>query len=113
MDNILETIFNFVVDALKFIFYVIIWSFFFFYIGVATLKTLTLSKYPMGKQLEKHVNVISGVGLNTIYILWSSIATYNFSTNMYFLVAGLVIAIIQTLLIAKKYYSQFRNSYEL
>jgi len=113
MDSILEAIFHFFIEAVKFIFYVIIWNIVFFYIGVTILKTLTFLKYPTGKQFEKHVNVISGVGLNFIFILWSLIATYNFSTNKYFLVAGLVIALFQALLIAMKYYSLNRNAYEL
>ena len=113
MDSILEAIFHFFIEAVKFIFYVIIWNIVFFYIGVTILKTLTFLKYPTGKQFEKHVNVISGVGLNFIFILWSLIATYNFSTNKYFLVTGLVIALFQALLIAMKYYSLNRNAYEL
>ena len=113
MDSILEAIFNFFIEAVKFIVYVIIWSIVFFYIGVTVLKIITFLKYPTGKQFEKHVNVISGVGLNSIFILWALIATYNFSTNIYFLVVGLVIALFQVLLIAMKYYSLNRNAYEL
>jgi hypothetical protein len=113
MDSILEVIFDVIVELFKLIFYVIIWSFIFFYIGVVILKVITLFKYPTGKQFEKHVNVISGVGLNAIFILWSCIAVYNFRDNIYFLVVGLVVAVIQGLLIAMKYYSQYRTSCEL
>ena len=113
MDSILETVFSFIAEAVKFILYVIIWNIVFFYIGVTVLKTLTLLKYPTGKQFEKHVNIISGAGLNFVFILWAAIATYNFSTNIYFLATGLVVALIQALLIATKYYSQYRNTYEI
>ena len=113
MDSIFEAILNFVVEAVKFIVYVIIWNIVFFYIGVTILKTLTFLKYPTGKQFEKHINIISSVGLNFIFILWALIATYYFSTNIYFLVFGLVVAAIQALLIATKYYSQYRNAYEI
>ena len=113
MNSILEEIIHFFIEAVKFIFYVIIWNIVFFYIGVTILKILTFLKYPTGDQFEKHVNVISGVGLNFIFILWSFIAAYNFSTNIYFLVVGIVIALFQAILIAMKYYSLNRNAYEL
>ena len=113
MGSIFEIIFNFIVEAIKLILYIIIWNVIFFYIGVAVLKILTYGKYPVGKQFEKHVNILSGVGLNTIFLLWASIATYNYSENIYFLVVGAVVAAIQASLIIIKYYSQFRNNYVL
>lgn len=112
MDSIFETIFSFVIEIIKLIIYVVIWSYVLFFIGVAVLKVFTFFKYPTGMQFEKHINVISGVGLNSIYIFWACIATYNFSQNIYFLIAGLIVAILQALLIAIKYYSQHRNQYE-
>ena len=95
MDSILEVIFNFIFETIKLIFYVLIWNIVFFYIGAAILKIFTFLKFPKGQQLEKHVNVISGVGLNFVYILWSSIATYNYTTNAYFLISGFLITAIQ------------------
>jgi len=109
MDSVLEAIFHFVVEVLKLILYVLIWSYVLFYIGVLTLKLLSLFKYPVGKQYKKHVNVISFVGLNTIYTTWAAIASFNFSENMFLLVIGLIIAIVQFFLIATKYYSEYRN----
>ena len=112
MSDFLETIINIIVETIKFIIKTMIWNFILFYLGVLVLKVLSLNNYPVGRQFEKHINVICLVGANTIYILWSSIATYNYSENIYFLVVGLVFAIIQFLVIAIKYYSQFRGSYE-
>ncbi|GEM_PF-968646 len=113
MDSVLETIFNFFIEVMKLIIYTIVWNFVLFYIGVFILKILSLNKYPVGLQFEKHVNVISFVGINAIYILWSSIATYNYSENVYFLAVGLAVASVQFVLITMKYYSQFRKSYDL
>ncbi len=113
MDTIFETVLNFIIEVIKLIFYVLIWSYILFFIGVLVLKIFTLFRYPTGIQYEKHLNIISGVGLNTIYVFWSCIATYNFSENIYFLIAGVVIATLQVLFIALKYYSQDKNQYEL
>lgn len=113
MDSVFEAILDFVAETIKLIVYVIIWNLIFFYIGVFILKILSFYKYPVGQQFEKHINVISFVGLNAIYILWSSIATYNYSENIYFLAVGLAVATIQFFLIAMKYYSQYRKSYDL
>ncbi|MFK5970787.1 MAG: hypothetical protein QM487_11800 [Candidatus Marithrix sp.] len=113
MDIIFEAIFNFVIEVVKFTIYVVIWSHVLFFIGVAILKILTFFNYPTGLQFEKQINVISGVGSNAVYIFWACIATYNFSENIYLLVAGLVVAIFQALLIAIKYYSEYRNQYEI
>ncbi|MGH1543807.1 MAG: hypothetical protein ACRBHB_25635 [Arenicella sp.] len=113
MDGIFEAIINFVIGVIKFLFYVVIWNHLFFYIGYALLKLLTFFKYPTGMQLKKQINVISCVGINAIYILWASIATYNFGENANLLIAGLVVAVFQALLIAIKYYSHDRNEYGL
>lgn len=113
MGTIIEVIFSFLIDAIIFIIEVVIWGYVLFYIGVTVLKIITFSNYPTGMQLEKHVNVISGAGLNAIYIFWACISTYNYNENIYFLVTGLVVAIFQSLLITTKYYSQDRNQYGL
>ncbi len=109
MDSLLEALLNLVIEILKVIFYVVIWSYVLFFLGVVILKIVTLGKYPVGMQYKKHVNVVAFVGVNALFLLWSSIATYNFSENKYFLIAGLVIATIQGLLIAFKYYSEYRH----
>lgn len=113
MGNIIEVVLSFLIEAIVFIIEVVVWGFVLYYIGVTVLKIITFSSYPTGMQLEKHVNVISSAGLNAIYIFWACIATYNFNENIYFLVAGLVVAILQSLLIAIKYYSLDRNQYGL
>ena len=112
MDDIIEHLFNFIIEAIKFVFYVVIWSYILFYIGFVILKISTLLNYPSGKQLEKHINLISGVGLNGIYITWACIATYNFNSNIYLLVAGGFVALLQILLVSLKYYSQDKSEYE-
>lgn len=109
MDSIFELAFNFIIEAIKFIFYAVLWSYILFYIGVITLKIFTLNKYPVGMQYCKHINVISFVGLNVVYSLWAFIATYNFNKNLYLLFIGLVLAVIQACLIAIKYYSKDRD----
>ncbi len=113
MDGIFEAIINFVIGVIKFLFYVVIWNHLFFYIGYVLLKLLTFFKYPTGMQLKKQINVISCVGINAIYILWASMATYNFGENANLLIVGLVVAVFQALLIAIKYYSHDRNEYGL
>lgn len=106
MDSILENVINFVVELVKLVVYVIVWEYILFYLGVIVLKIVTILKYPSGNQLDKQVNIISGVGINTLFIAWSSIATYNNDENIYFLMVGIFIAIIQSLLIGFKYYHQ-------
>ena len=112
MDDIFEAILNFFIEIVKFVFYVVIWSYVLFYIGFAILKIVTFFNYPRGMQLKRQISVISGVGLNGLYISWASIAAYNFSNNIYFLIAGIVVAILQILMISLKYYSQDRSQYE-
>ena len=112
MDSIFEAVFNSFIEIVKFVFYVVLWSYVFFYIGFAILKIFTLFNYPRGMQLKKQINVISGVGFNGIFISWACIATYNFNGNIYFLIAGIVVAILQILVISLKYYSQDRGQYE-
>ncbi len=109
MDSIIEMTINFIIEVIKFIFYVVFWSHILFYIGVITLKTFTLNKYPVGMQYRKHINLISFVGLDVIYSLWSLIATHNFSENFYLLFIGLGLAILLACLIAIKYYSKDRD----
>ena len=109
MDSIFEAALNIVLEIVKFIVYVVIWCLLLFYIGVLILKVLTLLKYPAGNQLTKHVNVISGVGLNSVFIAWSSIATYNNSENLYLLVFGIVVFSIQFIFVAFKYLNQDRT----
>lgn len=113
MDSIFEPIINFIIEAFKFLIYVVIWGYVLFYVGFAILKIITFFKYPSGMQLEKQINIISGVGLNGIYISWACIATYNFSENIYFLLAGIVVATFQILIISLKYYSQDRDDYKI
>ncbi len=113
MGAIFELVLSFLIETIIFIFEVVIWDYILFYIGVTVLKIITFSNYPTGMQLEMHVNVISGAGLNAVYIFWACIATYNYNENIYFLIAGLVVAVMQSLLIAIKYYSRDRNQYGL
>lgn len=112
MDSVFQIVINFVIETVKFIIYVVIWSYVLFYIGSTILKIVTLLSYPRGMQLTNQINVISGVGFNGIYITWACIATYNFNENIYFLTGGLMVAIFQILLISLKYYYQDRSQYE-
>ncbi len=112
MGSIFEPIIEGIIEVVKFIVSALIWGVVLFYIGYAILMLVTFFKYPSDKQLEKQVNVISCVGLNGVYISWACIATYNFNENMYFLLAGVVVAIFQTLLISLKYYAQDKGKYE-
>ena len=48
-----------------------------FNLGRVFLLLVTLGKYPRGIKLEKHVNLISGVGVGIMFSLWALIAIYN------------------------------------
>ena len=109
MDSIFEVIISFVTEVVKFLFYILIWSYILFYLGLISLKIITLGRYPIGLQINKHTNVISGVGVTIILIFWSFISTYNFSENYYFLIVSVCILIIQLTLIWRKYSLQYRG----
>ena len=77
MDHILETIVEFVIEVIKFIFGYIFWSIVLFNLGRIFLLIVTLGKYPCGAKLENDGNYISGVGVFVLFLIWSSIAVYN------------------------------------
>ena len=66
-----------VVDALRFVFFAMLWSLALFNLGRIALLICTAGRYPRGRALELHADRISLVGFAVLVGAWSVIALYN------------------------------------
>ncbi|TDP01841.1 hypothetical protein [Marinomonas balearica] len=63
MSNVLEILFDFVVEVLKFIFIVVLLDNIVFYLGKGTLKLLSGGSYPPVERTQTSINITIFVGL--------------------------------------------------
>jgi hypothetical protein len=68
---------KFVADALKFVFFAMLWSLVLFNLGRLALLICTAGRYPRGRALELHADRISLVGFAVLICAWSAIALHN------------------------------------
>jgi hypothetical protein len=73
MDDLADII----VEILKFIILMLIWGWIFYILGYAVLWVFTFGKYPKGLKSPQQANLVSGVGLLFLIVLWSGIVGYN------------------------------------
>jgi len=76
-DNIVESIFSFVIETIKFWLWSILWGVVILNIGRFALLAVTLGRYPKWQDVEKSPNKISFVGMVMILLVWSAIAFNN------------------------------------
>jgi hypothetical protein len=79
----LETIIEFVIEAIKYILLFIFWGILLFNLGRIFLLIVTIGKYPHGEKLESDANFISCMGVLVLFTVWSSIAVYNNWGNIF------------------------------
>ncbi len=73
MNNVLD----FIYDVIKMIIFIFIWGIILYCIGYAVLWLFTLGRYPKGPRSKRRTNLISGVGLLFLVVVWFGIAGYN------------------------------------
>ena len=73
MDDIVD----FIWGVIKIIIHMIIWGIILYYLGYVVLWVFTLGRYPRGPRSKRRTNLISGVGLLFLVVVWFGIAGYN------------------------------------
>jgi predicted PurR-regulated permease PerM len=73
MDHIVDFIWR----VIKEIIYMIIWGIILYCIGYAVVWAFTLGRYPKGPRSKRRTNLISGLGLFFLIVVWFGIAGYN------------------------------------
>ena len=73
MDDVVD----FVLHVIKMIIFMFIWGIILYCIGYAVVWAFTLGKYPKGPRSQRQTNLISGVGLLFLVVVWFGITAYN------------------------------------
>jgi hypothetical protein len=73
MNNIADLI----LEILKAIIIMLIWGWILYILGYVVLWVFTLGRHPKGPKSPRQTNLVSGVGLLFLIVLWSGLAGYN------------------------------------
>ena len=73
MDDVVD----FILHVIKMIIFMFIWGIILYCIGYAVVWAFTLGKYPKGPRSQRQTNLISGVGLLFLVVVWFGITAYN------------------------------------
>jgi hypothetical protein len=76
-DDIVEGVVTFIVDAIKFWLWLVLWNFLIMNLGRFTLLAVTLGRYPKWQDVEESPNRIALAGVFVIFLVWSAIAFNN------------------------------------
>lgn len=68
---------DFILEVLKAIVAILIWGWILYILGYAVIWVFTFGRYPKSHETLRQTNLISGVGLLFLIVLWLGLASYN------------------------------------
>jgi hypothetical protein len=68
---------DFILEVLKGVVILLIWGWILYLLGYVVLWAFTLGRYPKGPKTQRQNNLVSGVGLLFLIVLWFGLAGYN------------------------------------